>query len=127
MHPLMNSQLANQHQTALQHEAEMVRLASQVNEPKRAGRPHRTHRTRRPVTFFPLRSNMTKLSSRQAVVIPESLVEEVPFAEIRSALQATFSMMHEVGLISDYDDTFMAQFNETFERELVHQVQCHSV
>jgi len=123
MHPLMNSQLANQHQTELQHEAEMVRLASQVTEQKRAERTRR----HQPVTFLSLRSNMTKLSSRQAVVIPESLVEEVPFAELRPALQATFSVLHEVGLISDYDDTFMEQFNETFERELVHQVQCHSV
>ena len=121
MHPFLNSQLANQHQTELQHEAEMVRLASQVNEQKLTGRTHR------PVTFLPSSISRTKVSSRQAVVLPASLVQEVPLAEIRPALQATFSLLHQEGLISDYDLTFMEQFNETFERELVHQVECHSV
>ena len=121
MHPFLNSQLANQHQTTLQHEAEMVRLASQVNEQKH------TRRTNRAVTLLPLHIMRTNISSRQAVVLPEPVVQEVPLAEIRPALQATFSLLHEEGLISDYDNSFVEQFNEALKRELVHQVQCHSV
>ena len=121
MHPFLNSQLANQHQTTLQREAEMVRLASQVNEHKHARRANRT------VTFLPSSLKRTNVSSRQAVVLPEPVVQEVPLAEIGPALHATFTLLHEEGLISDYDLTFIEQFNETLKRELVHQVQCHTV
>jgi len=123
MQLLLNFRLAEQHRAELQHEAEMAQLASQVTERKRTPRTQRP----RPITLLSRRLNRANLSSQHTVVKTQPLLEEVSLAEIRPALQATFSVLHEVGLVSDYDHTFIEQFNETFERELVHQVQCHCV
>ena len=53
--------------------------------------------------------------------------EEVRLEEIKPAVLTTFSVMHEVGLVSEYDDQFIERFVETLERELVHQSQCNCV
>ena len=53
--------------------------------------------------------------------------EEVRLEEIKPAVLTTFSFMHEVGLISEYDHQFIERFVETLERELVHQSQCNCV
>ena len=118
MHPLLNQSLAEQHRKDIQREADMARSAALYTQ-EAASNPHQFR-------FFLLRLlNRTTLSSRQPVVQPEFTIEEIPLTEIKPALQATFSLMRKGGLVSDFDDTFIEQFSETFERELVHQVQCH--
>lgn len=118
MHPLLNQSLAEQHRKDIQREAEMARSVT-LRTQEMAHKPHRFR-------FFLLRLlNRTTLSSRQPVVQSELTIEEIPLTEIKPALQATFSVMRKGGLVSDFDDTFIEQFSETFERELVHQVQCH--
>src|SRR5712692_4476650 len=119
MHPLLNQELAKQHMENLQHEAMLAYTAMQTNIP---GEVH--------PRFFPLSflwhwHNRTRLLSRRPVV-PHKL-EEVKLEEIKPAVLTTFSVMHEVGLISQYDDQFIEKFLETLERELVHQSHCNCV
>ena len=118
---LLNQQVADYRRLDLQREVEMARLASLCGQP--AQRSHQ----RGQQTFLSLWFNRTRLLSRRPVVLTNPIHEEVLLAEIKPALQATLSAMYREGLISDYDDTFVKQFNETFERELVHQAECHAV
>jgi hypothetical protein len=118
MHLLLNQSLAEQHRKDIQGEVEMARLAALCPQ-KTAEKPH--HHLPSLLRLL----NRTKLSSRQPVVRSQPTLEEIPLTEIKPALQATFSVMRKGGLVSDFDDTFIEQFSETFERELVHQVQCH--
>ncbi len=99
----------------------MARLASLCDKPTQKSH-HRAQQT-----FLSLWFNRTRLVFRRPVVLSKPMHEEVLLAEIKPALQATFSAMYREGLISDYDDTFVKQFNETFERELVHQAECHAI
>ncbi len=67
------------------------------------------------------------LLTNMAGEVHHRLYEEVRLEEIKPAVLTTFSVMHEVGLISEYDDQFIERFVETLERELVHQSQCNCV
>ena len=118
---LLNQQVADYRRLDIQREVEMARLASLCGKSKQESHRHGQH------TFLSLWPNRTRLLSRRRVVQSKAMPEKVPLAEIKPALQATFSVMYQEGLISDYDDTFVKQFNEAFERELVHQVECHAV
>ncbi|HEV7235611.1 MAG TPA: hypothetical protein VGN15_05480 [Ktedonobacteraceae bacterium] len=118
---LLNQQVADYRRLDLQREVEMARLASLCG--KLAQKAHR----RGQQSFLSLWFNRTRLLSRRPVVLSKPLHEEVLLAEIKPALQATLSAMYREGLISDYDDTFVRQFNETFERELAHQAECHAM
>ena len=117
MHLLLNQSLAEHHRKDIQREVEMAHLAALYTQEVPRKQRHQISSLLR----WPGR---TKLSSRQAVVQSPLVVEEVPLTEIKPALQATFSVMRKGGLVSDFDDTFIEQFSETFERELVHQAQC---
>ncbi len=118
---LLNQQVADYRRLDLQREVEMARLASLC------GKPAQKSHYRGQQTFLSLWLNRTRVLSRRPVVLSKPLHEEVPLAEIKPALQATLSVMYKEGLISDYDDTFVEQFNETFERELVHQGESHAI
>ncbi|MGI9059881.1 MAG: hypothetical protein ACR2H5_15030 [Ktedonobacteraceae bacterium] len=118
---LLNQQVADYRRLDLQREVEMARLASLCG--KLAQKSHQ----RGQQTFLSHWFNRTRLLSRRPIVLSKPLHEEVLLAEIKPALQATLSAMYREGLISDYDDTFVKQFNETFERELVHQAECHAM
>jgi len=118
---LLNQQVADYRRLDIQREVEMARLASLCGKSKQESHRHHQH------PFLSLWSNRTRVLSRRPVVLSKSIPGEVSLAEIKPALQATFSAMYQEGLISDYDDTFVKQFNETFERELVHQAECHAV
>ncbi len=118
---LLNQQLADYRRRDIQREVEMARLASLCGKPQPEAHSH-DHRT-----FSSLWFTMTRLLSRRPVVRIQSMQEEVPLAEIKPALQATFSTLYQEGLISEYDDTFVELFNKAFERELVHQGECHAV
>ena len=118
---LLNQQVADYRRLDLQREVEMARLASLC------GKTEQESRSRGPRIFSSLWMNRTKLLSRRPVVQTKPMHEEVPLAEIKPALKATFSVMYQEGLISDYDETFVEQFSKTFERALVQQGECHAV
>lgn len=69
--------------------------------------------------------NRARTLYKRLAVLPRH--EEVKLEEIKPAVLTTFSVMHEVGLVSEYDDQFIEKFVETLERELIHQSQCNSV
>ena len=118
---LLNQQVADYRRLDLQREVEMARLASLCGKPAQESHGH-GH-----LTFSSLWMSRTKVLPRRPVVQPGPMHEEVPLAEIKPALKATFSVLYQEGLISDYDDTFVEQFNKAFERELVQQGECHVV
>jgi len=118
MHPLFNQQLAKQHQQDLQREAEAARLVAHVDAPESA-RGHRYY-----LNFLRLLYDRTRLLYRRPVVRAEAHPIMVSFEEIKPALISTFSAMHEVGLVSKYDEQFIEKFVQTFEHQLVHQSAC---
>ena len=115
MHPLFNQQLAKQHMEDLQREAKIAQASLLTNM---AGEVyHRLY----PLSFLRYWYNRARTLNRR----PGH--EEVRLEEIKPAVLTTFSVMHEVGLVSEYDDQFIERFVETLERELVHQSQCNCV
>ncbi len=118
MHPLFNQQLAKQHLQDLQREAEAARLVAHVDTPESA-RGYRYH-----LNFLRLWYDGTRLLYRRPIVRKEAHPAVVSFEEIKPALISTFSAMHEVGLVSKYDDQFIEKFVQTFEHELVDQSAC---
>lgn len=64
---------------------------------------------------------------RRPVALQTTRTEEVSLAEIKPAVMTTFSAMHEVGLVSEYDDQFIEKFVQTLEEELVQQARCHTM
>ena len=108
MHPFFNQQMARQHIDDLQHEAELAHLTAHPRQPRSA--------------YLRLLRGLydrTSLLYRRPVVRYKP--QHVKLEEIKPALVSTFSVMHEVGLVSAYDDQFVEQFVQTFERELAHQ------
>ncbi len=118
MHPLFNQQLAKQHLQDLQREAEAARLVAHVDAPESTS-GYRYH-----LNFLRLLYDRTRLLYRRPVVLAEAHPVVVSFEEIKPALISTFSTMHEVGLVSKYDDQFIEKFVQTLEHELVHQSAC---
>ena len=118
MHPLFNQQLAKQHLEDLQREAKIAQASLLTNM---AGEVH--HRLY-PLSFLRYWYNRAR-TLRTLDRRPGH--EEVRLEEIKPAVLTTFSVMHEVGLISEYDHQFIERFVETLERELVHQSQCNCV
>ena len=118
MHPAFNQSLANQHRQDIQHEVEKARLTAHLTRKEFEERAAHT-------TLLARLLGRTTFLARQPVVQTRMELEEVPLTEIKPALQATFLVMRKGGLVSDFDDTFIQQFSETFERELVHQVHIH--
>ena len=53
--------------------------------------------------------------------------DEVSLEEIKLAVLSTFSAMHEVGLVSEYDDQFIEKFVQMLEEDLAQQARCQSV
>lgn len=92
----------------LQHEAELVHLTAHLHQ------PHNMY-----VRFLGYLYDRTRLLYRRPVVRQKP--QHVKLEEIKPALVSTFSVMHEVGLVSEYDDQFVEQFVQTLERELTHQ------
>ena len=122
MYPLFNQQLAKQHMEDLQREAKIAQAALLTNI---AGEVH--HRLY-PLSFLRYwynRARTLRTLYQRPAVLPGH--EEVRLEEIKPAVLTTFSVMHEVGLVSEYDDQFIEKFVETLERELVHQSQCNCV
>jgi hypothetical protein len=119
MHPLFNQQLANQHMEDLQLEAKLAHAAILTH------RPGEVHHRLYPLSFLRYWYNWARTLYKRPALLPGH--EEVRLEEIKPAVLTTFSVMHEVGLISEYDDQFIEKFVETLERELVHQSQCNSV
>lgn len=108
MHPFFNQQMARQHMDKLQHEAELAYLTAHL------------HRLRS--AYIRLLGGLydrTRLLYRRPVV--QHKPQHVKLEEIKPALVSTFSVMYEVGLVSEYDDQFVEQFVQTLERELAHQ------
>jgi len=118
MHPLFNQQLAKQHTEKLQCEAELARRAALVHESESRG-SHSYH-----LNFLHKWYDMTRLLYRRPVVLQKAQAGVVNLEEIKPVLLATFSVMHEGGLVSEYDDCFVEKFIQTFEQELAHQSAC---
>lgn len=122
MYPLFNQQLAKQHMEELQREAKIAQAAILTGE---------VHHRLYPLGFLRYWYNRARTLRtlrtlyKRPVVLPGH--EEVRLEEIKPAVVTTFSVMHEVGLVSEYDDQFIERFVETLERELVHQSQCNCV
>ena len=119
MYPLLNQRLAKQHMEELQREAEIAQAALLTGE---------VHHRLYPLSFLRYwynRARTLRTLYKRSAVLPGH--EEVRLEEIKPAVLTTFSVMHEVGLVSEYDDQFIERFVETLERELVHQSQCSSV
>ena len=114
MYPLFNQQLAKQHMEELQREAEIAQAALLTGE---------VHHRLYPLSFLRYWYNRARALYKR----PAAGHEEVKLEEIKPAVLTTFSVMHEVGLVSAYDDQFIEKFVETLERELVHQSQCNCV
>ena len=118
MYPLFNQQLAKYHMRDLQCEAETARFAAQADEPESSS-GHRYHSN-----FLRFWYNRTRFLYRRPIVLKEKHPEVLNLEEIKPALVATFSAMHDVGLVSEYDDQFIEKFVQTFEYELAHQFVC---
>ena len=108
MHPLFNQQMARQHMDDLQHEAERAHPRAHLHQPRSAY-----------LHLFGSLYDRTRLLYRGPVVRHKP--QQVKLEEIKPALVSTLSVMHEVGLISEYDDQFVEHFVQTLERELAHQ------
>lgn len=108
MHPLFNQQIARQHSDDLQHEAELAYLTAHLNQTRSAY-----------VRLLGYLYDKTRLLRWRPV--EQHKPQPVNLEEIKPALASTFSVMHEVGLVSEYDDQFVEQFVQTLERELAHQ------
>ena len=121
MHPLFNQQLAKQHMEDLQREAKIAQASLLTNM---AGEVyHRLY----PLSFLRYWYNRARTLRTLRTLNRRPGHEEVRLEEIKPAVLTTFSVMHEVGLVSEYDDRFIERFVETLERELVHQSQCNCV
>src|SRR5258708_8958497 len=116
MHPLLNQQLAKQHMKDIQREARTVHGAILTN---RAGEIDHHYGL---LSFLQYLYDRTRILYGRPVVLSAS--GEVRLEEIKPAVLTTFSTMHEIGLVSEYDDQFVEKFIETLERELVHQSHC---
>jgi hypothetical protein len=114
---LLNYQLADDHRRDIQHEVEQERLASLYYN--RAGMMVRLRHQAGFFSFLLYRAR--RWMSPQPEMQSKIEFEEIPMAEIKPALQATFSVLRDEGFVSDYDERFIEQFRKTFERELVHQ------
>src|SRR5215470_7502894 len=112
MYPLFNQQLAKQHMEDLQREAKIAQAASLTGE---------VHHRLYPLSFLRYWYNRVRTLYKR----PAAGHDEVRLEEIKPAVLTTFSAMHEVGLVSEYDDQFIEKFVETLERKLVHQSQCN--
>ena len=108
MHPLFNQQMVRQHMDDLQHEAELAHLTAHLHQPRSMY-----------IRLLGYLYDRTRLLYRRPVVRYKP--QHVKLEEIKPALVSTFSLMHEVGLVSEYDDQFLEQFVQTLERELAHQ------
>jgi hypothetical protein len=118
MYPLINQQLATYHRRDLQSEAETARLAAQADEPGSSSGPGSY------LNFLRFLYNRTRFLYRRPIVLKEGHPEVLNLEGIKPALVATFSAMHEVGLVSEYDDQFIEKFVQTLEHELAHQSAC---
>lgn len=118
MHPLFNQQLAKYHRQEIQREAETARLVAQVDKAGKARNP-RYH-----LNLLHFWHARTKLLYRRPTLQEGPHPEVVSFEEIKPALLSTFSVMHERGLVSEYDDKFVEKFAQTFQHELVYQSTC---
>lgn len=121
MHPFISQQIAQQHMKELQHEVEVAQAATHIN--KAGG----THRRWDNLSFLRDLYVRTRLMYRRPVAQQTTRAEEVSLAEIKPAVMTTFSVMREVGLVSEYDDQFIEKFVQTLEEELVQQARCHTM
>src|SRR5690242_18680297 len=108
MHPFFNQQMAMQHMDDLEHEAELAQLTVHLPQLRSAY-----------LRFLRGLYKGTRSVYRRPVVRYKP--QHVKLEEIKPALESTFSVMYEVGLVSEYDDQFVEQFVQTFEQELAHQ------
>jgi hypothetical protein len=113
---LLNYQLADDHRHDIQREVERSRFASLYHKAEM-----RVQLRSQAGFFSPLLHGVRRLMSPQPEVQSKIEFEEIPMAEIKPALQATFSVLRDEGFVSDYNERFIEQFSETFERELVQQ------
>ncbi len=114
MNQMLYMQLAEQHREQLLREAENWRLAAQVKNAR--GSKAKLS----PATFLHVYRQATMLFPWRALGRTPN-VGAITLNESESALRTTFALMHKKGVISDYDERFMQQFTQTFERELVRQ------
>lgn len=121
MHPFISQQMAQQHMKELQHEAEVAQAATHINK---AGGAHRRWHN---LGFLRDLYGRTRLMHSRPIALQTTRTEEVSLAEIKPAVMTTFSVMREVGLVSEYDDQFIEKFVQTLEEELVQQARCHTV
>ena len=115
MHPFISQQMAQQHMKDLQCEVEVAQAANQLHKAESS------HYRRDNLGFLRDLYVRTRLMYRRPVrpVAPQTTrAEEVSLEEIKPAVLTTFSLMREVGLVSEYDDQFIAKFVQTLEEEL---------
>jgi hypothetical protein len=121
MHPFISQQMAQQHMKDLQHEVEVDQAAAHIHKAES------THHRRDNLNFLRDLYVRTRLMYRRPVAQQTTRTEEVSLAEIKPAVMTTFSVMHEGGLVSEYDDQFIEKFAQILEEELVQQARCHTV
>src|SRR6266516_2615244 len=121
MHPFLNQQLAQQHIDDLRHESEVAQLGDQI---KKAGSTlHRWDY----LSFLRGLYSWPGRLYRRPTPVQTARLDEVNLEEIKPAVLSTFLAMHEVGLVSEYDDQFIEKFVQMLEQELALQARCHSV
>lgn len=114
MFPMPHDHMAEHHMRELLHEAEVERMLALVEKPGWKSSLFSS-------TVFSVLYNWTRLLLRRNVVLNTSQVESISVEASELALRLTFARLHEKGVVSDYDDCFLEQFVETFERELAGQ------
>jgi hypothetical protein len=124
MHPFISQQMAQQHMKDLQHEVEVDQVATQMNK---AGSTHYRWDNLGFLRDLYVRTRLMYRRQRRPVAQQTTRAEEVSLEEIKPAVLTTFSVMREVGLVSEYDDQFIEKFVQTLEEELAQQAKCHSV
>ena len=114
MNQMLYMQMVEQHREQLLREAEMARVAGQVEKQQKHDGMFDADIfsgfARRVSLLFPFHVGTRMMST-----------ETVTLAESECALRTTLALMHENGVISDYDERFVQQFTQTFEQELARQ------
>lgn len=111
MLPVLYQHMAERHMRQLLHEAEIERMLALVEKPRSKSR-----------LFYPsflyFIYSRTRLLFRRHVFSRATNMQTISVAESENALRTTFALVHERGLVSDYDDRFIEKFVQTFEQEL---------
>jgi hypothetical protein len=117
MNQMIYMQIAGQRREQLLREAEVARLVSQIKKSQHGG----TMPTVSALLPFVVLYQQVKLLFSLRVQLRTQNREMITLAQSECALRSTFALMRKNGLVSDYDEHFMQQFTQAFEREVVRQ------